>query len=354
MIFFVAPTDQTWGMEEYLQQYGRPLAERMRIVTYDEIVAHRRLRLGTYIFAAIDQLSPTEKQIAKQCWQELARASSDIQLINYPAKVACRYQLLKTCFELKRNVFRVRRASEFWSDLRFPVFIRPEGEHGGSLTRVLHNRWQLARAIAQASLDGYRLRDLIIVEYCHTADSTGVFRLHCATIVGDTVIPQVLVHNRNWITKWEGRLVDTDRAEEQAAFVQGNPHAQWLRETFKLANIGYGRIDYGLKDGRPQVWEINTNPTIVRRATSPSTMPAEQQNLLAPVRDSFLRQLQAALARIDTEVDSDRTVRIDISRRQLRKLEAEKQLSHRLRAHKTAISVTAHATRTLLRRLRLE
>lgn len=339
-------------MEEYLQQYGGELSDRVRILTYEDIVAHREIPLGTYIFAAIDQLSPTETEIALQCWQELSRASRDIRLINHPTEVLGRYQLLETCFERGRNTFRVRRASEFCRRQRFPVFVRPEGEHGGSLTGLLHNRRQLAQALARALLSGYRLRDLIIVEYCDTADRSGTFRQYCAAIAGDRIIPQVLVHNRNWITKWEGRLVDADKAREQLEYVNGNPHAEWLRETFALAKIGYGRIDYGLKDGVPQVWEINTNPTIVRRAGAPSTMPEEQRVLLEPVRQHFLRQLRVALARLDSAVDPHRRIRIDVSRRQLSRLAAEKRLRLRLRARKTAISTAAHAPLWLVRRLR--
>ena len=51
MIFFVTPTDDAWSMEGYLQQEGRPLSGRIRILTYDAIVAQRRLALGTYVFA---------------------------------------------------------------------------------------------------------------------------------------------------------------------------------------------------------------------------------------------------------------------------------------------------------------
>jgi hypothetical protein len=339
-------------MEEYLQEYGGPLSDRVRILTYDDIVVQRELSLGTYIFAAIDRLSLTEREIAAQCWRELSRASPAIRLVNHPTEVLCRYELLVRCLELKRNTFRVRRASEFYRRHHFPVFIRAEGEHGGSLTRVLNNRRQLALALAKTLLWGYRLRDLLIVEYCDTVDSSGIFREYCAAIVGDRIIPQALVHNRNWITKWEGRLVDADKAREQREYVEANPHAEWLRETFELAKIGYGRIDYGLKGGVPQVWEINTNPTIVRRAGVPSTMPQEQQNLLAPVREGFLRQLQVALAGIDSETDPHRRVRIDVSRRQLGRLEAEKRLRLRIRAHKTVISRAAYAPLWLLRRLR--
>jgi hypothetical protein len=81
-------------------------------------------------------------------------------------------------------------------------------------------------------------------------------------------------------------------------------------------------------------------------------MPQEQQNLLAPVREGFLRQLQVALAGIDSETDPHRRVRIDVSRRQLGRLEAEKRLRLRIRAHKTVISRAAYAPLWLLRRLR--
>ena len=77
----------------------------------------------------------------------------------------------------------------------------------------------------------------MIVEYCDTADASGILRLYCATIVGDEIIPQVIVHNLNWITKWDGRLVDEEKAREQQNYVQGNPHAAWLKETFELARV---------------------------------------------------------------------------------------------------------------------
>jgi|SRR5262245_15741619 len=339
-------------MEEYLQQYGGPLRSRIRIVTYDDIVTQKELPLGTYVFAAIDRLSPTEREIAAHCWQELSRASSDITLLNHPAEVLCRYELLQACFALKRNTFGARRAAEFYRQRCFPVFIRYECRHSGSLTSLLYNQWQLAGALAKQLLLGRCLHNLIIVEYCETVDSSGVFREYCAAITGDRIIPQALVHNYNWVTKWDGRLVDADKAREQREYVENNPHAEWLRETFALAKIRYGRIDYGLKDGVPQVWEINTNPMIVRPAAAPTSLPEEQRNLLAPVREHFLRQFQEALAAIDSAVDSRQTIRIDVSRRQLRRLQAEKQFELRLRAVRGILAQAAHVPLSLLRHFR--
>lgn len=61
---------------------------------------------------------------------------------------------------------------------KFPVFLRPESEHTGSLTRILYTRRDLVEELARALMRGYRLRDVIIVEYCDTADASGIFRLY--------------------------------------------------------------------------------------------------------------------------------------------------------------------------------
>jgi hypothetical protein len=46
--------------------------------------------------------------------------------------------------------------------------------------------------------------------------------------------------------------------------MRDNPHKEKLLEIFRLAGIGFGRIDYGIKDGNIQTWEINTLPTFGR------------------------------------------------------------------------------------------
>jgi len=352
VIFFVAPAELMWGITEYLEQSGGALCRRLMTISYDDLIADRQLSLGTYVFAAIDQLTPTEIDIASSCCAELTRASPEIQLLNRPTEALSRYQLLETCFMRRRNAFRVLRASEFHRCRHFPVFVRPEREHTGSLTPLLHNRQQLALALGRLLLWGYRLRDLMIVEYCHTADSAGIFRLYCAAVVGDRIIPQALVHNRNWVTKWAGRVLDADTASEQLAYVEDNPHAEWLRETFALAKTGYGLINYGMQHGVPQVWEINTNPTIVRRTGAPSTMTAEQWRMVAPAQDGFLERFRAAWQAIDTEIDPQRKACIEVTRGQQRRLQVERRLRLRLQARRTAISYAGHTPMWFLRRFR--
>jgi hypothetical protein len=58
--------------------------------------------------------------------------------------------------------------------------------------------------------------------------------------------------------------------------------------TFELARIEFGRIDYSMKDGRIQVWEINTNPASLadRHRENAARLPAQEH---------FAREYEAAL-----------------------------------------------------------
>ena len=351
MIFFVAPSSETWELEDYLRAYGKELIGRAGVLTWDQIVSRQELALGSYVFLSIDQMSPTQKEIAAQCWEKLSQARSDITLINNPSEVLLRYDLLQTCYERERNTFRVRRAMDFLRCNEFPVFLRREHDHNASLTGLLRTRKELARAVAKSLHLGYRLRDLIVVEYCDTVDAAGIFRKYSSFIVGDRILPHTLMHSENWITKSRGRVVNAATTREELEYMPKNPHAEWLRETFALAKIRYGRIDYGLLDGEPQVWEINTNPTIIRTAAA-GPIPEEQRRLRDPVRQIFFPSLQAAFEAIDSVADPKQTVGIKVSQRQRRRLADEERLRLRLEARKTVISRGSGPLLRLIRRLR--
>lgn len=46
--------------------------------------------------------------------------------------------------------------------------------------------------------------------------------------------------------------------------MEENPHRESVLGAFDLAHIEYGRVDYSLKNGEIVVWEINTNPILLR------------------------------------------------------------------------------------------
>lgn len=55
--------------------------------------------------------------------------------------------------------------------------------------------------------------------------------------------------------------------DEEKECLESNSFSDQMMHIFNHANIQYGRIDVGLKDGQIQVWEINTNPVLIGKKT---------------------------------------------------------------------------------------
>jgi hypothetical protein len=190
----------------------------------------------------------------------------------------------------------------------------------------------------------------MIVEYCDTADSSGVFRKYSAFIMGDAIIANSIVHSHDWVTKWGAKACDLDALHEELAYVERNLHEEWLRSAFALATIRYGRIDYGVKDSVPQLWEINTNPTISRRLRDADPAREQQRKFRAPVRQRFLCGFLDALSALDTHAEAGCTIAVEVSPSEVRRLEAEKLAARRLHARRKAIARGVHLTARVLRR----
>ena len=76
------------------------------------------------------------------------------------------------------------------------------------------------------------------------------------------ILPRHLFFSRHWVVK-DWSVLDDALLREEQQYLATNPHERQLREIFAAARIEYGRIDYSLRDGEMQVWEINTNPIII-------------------------------------------------------------------------------------------
>jgi hypothetical protein len=261
MLTFFVTAEGRFGIDAYGQDRGAAIAERMRVVTYDTIGAVSDIPVTGTIFAAVDQIGPAMRDVACQIADRLAAADPDARILNRPDRVLRRYELLTKLSATGVNRFRVRRAAEGVSNLRFPVFVRSERRHSGSLTPLLGDGDAVRRALAGLLVTGRPLSDLLIVEFCDTSGVDGLFRKYSALRVGDAIIPRHLHAGTHWVVKSEGRSMAEALVREEIEYVTGDPHGRWLRQVFDLAAIDYGRIDYGLWRGEPQVWEINTNPT---------------------------------------------------------------------------------------------
>lgn len=299
MILFIAPQNATFGIDDFLTFVGSPLDERVVVRTYDRWLQERRLPVGTYVFAGLDQLTAYERRVASRRWASVSREHPTVRRLNHPERTFLRHELLTAAHARGHNVFRAWRPElAVLGRCRFPVFVRLANEHTGSLTPLLSSPGELRKALLGLWIRGFRQRDLLVVEYCDTQDQAGVFRKYSAFVVGSRIVPCLLMQSPHWMTKHEDRVVTAATVEEELRYVMDNPHETWLRQMFALAHTTYGRIDYGLCGDRPQVWEINLNPTIVI-VPDEATRHSAQYRMRDEVRRCAAARLAEALLAVD-------------------------------------------------------
>ena len=177
----------------------------------------------------------------------------------------------------------------------YPVFLRNEAAHRGPIGDLIADAAALGQRIDQALAAGYPRRDLMIVQYAAEPALPGLFRKMAAFKIGDRMVPALCVHEADWRTK-QGTLGIATPAlyEEERDIIVDNRHGEMLRPAFAIAEMDYGRADFGLPGGKLAVYEINSNPAISgNRADHPSSFRREAFEL-------WRKQYLAALEAIDT------------------------------------------------------
>jgi hypothetical protein len=300
MIYFAVDEPRIHLLAHYLAgEWGRPLRDRMRQITYPELFRTRSLPRGAWIFTALDALTHAELQMVHHI--QCAARDAGLPVFNPAREAMHRYELLQLLDESGRNEFRAHRADGPLESVRFPVFVRVADQHDGSLTPLLHDRAALRRAMAYLWMRGLARRQLLVVEFCETAGADGLYRKYSIFRIGDACVPRYLHIGRHWMTKNDTRSADESWILEEMAYVRENPHAAWAREVFEMAHIEYGRLDYGLRGGRPQAWEINLTPVLAGNPDRPAETPEKQRirKLMLPAKDHAHAAIRDAFQRID-------------------------------------------------------
>jgi hypothetical protein len=264
-------------LRNYFKNWGRPLWGRVRLLKYDDVTDPSKLANGIYIFADLEVVRRGEEPARHALSAALARRGDMVRLLNRPGHVLGRYALLRRLYEAGLNVFRAVRLDESLDGLRFPVFLRHVCEHEGAYSGLISNQADLNNAIKTHVRDGRGSDDLLIVEFVDTSDGNSLFRKYAAVNIDGKIIAHHIMFGNKWEVKGPS-LVSPEMVVEERRFQQLNPHKQKLAEIFALAGIEYGRVDYGILDGRIQVWEINTNPNLLYgpQGYKPSQLPAKR------------------------------------------------------------------------------
>ena len=266
-----------------------------RVMSYNRALRSRALPTGTYIFADLDRLGFWELELASRLYRCLAAAG--VRVVNDPARVRQRLSLLRELRHRGINSFAAWQADDSARPWRYPAFLRTQSAHRGTLSDLLHEDGEVDAAVDAAVSGGVPMRELIMVEYCAEPVRAGLFRKLAAFRVGDRMVCTLCVHERHWAAKYgEVGIADQALYDDEYDIVASNRFGDALLPAFEAAGIEYGRADFALVDGQPQVYEINSNPMLDRIVEHPFPVRLKTDAL-------FFDRLKDALARIDTSDD---------------------------------------------------
>lgn len=318
MIHFVVPAGRDNLFREYLDFWGRNLSERMRIVHYETLIRQTEFHRGAYVLTTLDELNPAMERAIADLHRQLDGIDG-VRILNHPIQTLRRFDLLAELARRGLNEFRAVRASEDLAGLRYPVFIRGERDHDGAISPLLHSATAVEAGIGRALVQGHRLRDLLVVEFCATAGEDGFYRKYAAFVVGHRVVARSLNCGREWMLKFQGNEYSQSMVLEELEYVQANPHEAQLAEICRAGRAEYGRIDYSIKDGRVQTWEINLNPTIGRGARPQTAkVPLELDPIRRETKECFYARFQEAWEAVDLAPNGQPAVQITLDPRQVR------------------------------------
>ena len=269
---------------------GAPLPE-IRACSYDEMFKATAVPAATYIFTGIDQLYDWELKVAAELHGALK--AEGLRVLNDPARVMSRYELLHVLHAEGINPFDVYRADGRPRPRQFPVFLRREFDHKGPLTDLIEDEAGLARALAALQAKGEPLRGVLVVEFAGEPVAPGVWRKMGTFRIGDAYHVQNAVLDDHWVAKQGSRgLADEAMYREEAEAVTANAVPEPVRRAFALSGIEWGRADHTTVGGREVIYEINTNPWVYRVRPMPS-----------PIRDATLKVARERMAGLLFAID---------------------------------------------------
>jgi hypothetical protein len=271
MIHYLSTERFSTTVRYFVRDHRAATQGLLKSLTYEELFFERSAPVGHYIFTDFDRLSRYEIECAAAFARALKEAAPEARILNHPLKALERYPLLVALNKAGINEFTATRIECRDRPPRYPVFIRAEDGYGGPETDLLHNDDEYGAALDDLARRNLPLRGRIAIGFANEPDADGHFTKYGAFNIGGMIIPHDRLYSRNWNIKFfptsAGEGAHDARYRESAegvaaelAYMKANPHRDILARAFEVAGIDFGRADYGVVNGRVQIYEINTNP----------------------------------------------------------------------------------------------
>lgn len=293
MIFYVTRAGHSYTMWRFLRGYGRRKLGFVRPIYYEKLFTSHRIPVGHYIFTDFDRLSQYEIQYAAEIARALQAHDPRIRILNDPASVHERYAMLRELRRAGINDFDVTRLEGGDRPTQFPVFIRCEDDNKAPDTGLLHSAEEVEKAIEDLRLKGVPLKRRIAVGYSAEPAADGDYRKYGMIVIGQHVIPQHVLRSPDWYVKRHRSKHDAAFHAERLRFHKEVPHRETMLEVMRLARMDYGRIDFGVVNGRVQVYEINSNPKMGGWQIPANPDAAERRRGLNAAVGEALKEIEA-------------------------------------------------------------
>lgn len=234
----------------------------LEVMTIEQALSARKLPRATWIIADLDRYGTRERAFAQALVDRLREADPGVQILNEPRAFLGRHELLTRLHAQGLSPFRSHTLDQRQRINRWPVFLRMGSEHYVPDPTLLHDAEEVEQAVARVRRSRRRMRDFLLVEFMDTREDDGHYVKYAAFRIGDVMLAEHLSWSEDWLVKW---ATPTSQGEIDAEhdYLTKCDHLDQLGEVFDIAGIGFGRIDYSMHDGRPVIWEINTNPVLV-------------------------------------------------------------------------------------------
>ena len=233
----------------------------VRVLNYTEMLLGNRWPRATYVLSDLDRLAPATLQGVAM----FHRRARDLgwRVLNDPARIRSRWGLLRLLKREGLNSFNAYRVEEGLRPERWPVFVRTDGGHDAPDPQLLFDWDAVQRAIEAQITACVPVTNLLIVEFAGEPVLPGLYRKLSSFRIGDRSVAHPCVHEDNWVAKHGTRgIAPVELYEEELSIVAEDPYREPMRQAFELAQIDYGRSDFGIVGGRIELYEINLNPRI--------------------------------------------------------------------------------------------
>ncbi|MGY8767220.1 MAG: hypothetical protein ACKVH8_02155 [Pirellulales bacterium] len=280
MIYYLVSSRHSCTFSPYFEDWGKPVQDLVKTLYYEDLDLQKPFAPGLYIFTDHERLLRPEMKIIKQLASQMEQYPSHFRIFNNPNTALTRFKMLESWYESDINQSRAYRIDSLPEDIKFPVFTKREFDHTDRTMRLARSKDELHHVLRRLTFrERLRRREMMLLEYCDVSDGQGVFQKYSIMRIGDYYVPKHIHSSKEWITK-HSEILSDEINQEEFNYIRAAAAPEDVKRGFEIAGLEYGRMDYGLKDGKVQIWEINSNPVVLptRESLDPKRVPGQAES----------------------------------------------------------------------------